>query len=332
MRQFFPGLILSLVLGLLAIGVSVLPFPPFTLLSGAHPIDSVMAAIFIGLVLNMLWTPSKAFEPGIQKSSHLLLPISIVLLGARFDLRQLMEVPYSALGLILFCIFLTFVAFYIFSKIFKLNKQMGVLLGFGTAICGSAAIVAIKPILNASKQDTTVAITIVNLLGVLAIFLFPLFGHFLQLSDVAYGLWAGTSIQAVAQVVGAGFGYSVAAGLYATLIKLVRVLMLAPCVMVLSMMQGKDAQSSGFSLSRYCPPFIIMFYILVLVSSTGILEPIKPALAFLSNFLMTIALAAIGLESSIKHLLEAGKKPLLVASVGMLVLVLVSLYFSLIIS
>ncbi len=136
-------------------------------------------------------------------------------------------------------------AAYWFGRMLKLWKRTALLIGAGTAICGNSAIVAVAPLIDATDEDLMLSMSTINLLGLPLMFLFPLAGAMLGLGDQAYGVWAGTSIHAVPQVVAAAFAFSPGAGSIATLVKLVRVALLAPFTFVLAIVYARRKRTSG---------------------------------------------------------------------------------------
>ena len=174
----------------------------------------------------------------------------------------------------------------------------------------------------------------INLFGTLAIFIFPLLGHWLHLSDLQYGIFAGTSIQAVPQVVAGGFAFSAAAGRIAVVVKLVRVVLLAPVMVLLALTQRNNHSQQTRRWYHYVPPMVIGFLIVVAINAVGLLKSItinhhvidiKYWLAELSTFLIIITMSAIGLMTNIKQLISAGPKAMNLALLSMLVLMVVSL-------
>src|SRR5262249_13194548 len=154
------------------------------------------------------------------------IPILIVLTGAGLDLTQMAVIGAKALTLTIACIALSFTVSIYVGRMFGAWRKTSILIGAGTAICCTSAIVAAAPLIDAEDEDITLAVGTVNVLGLALMFCFPVFGTLLHLSDNAFGVWAGTSIHAVPQVVAAAFAYSEPAGALATLVKLVRVTLL----------------------------------------------------------------------------------------------------------
>src|SRR5262249_11152504 len=139
-----------------------------------------------------------------------------------------------AVVVILLCLVLAMAAAWVFGRMFKVWDKTSILIGAGTAICGNSAIVAVAPMIDADDQDLFLSVGTINLLGLVMMFSAPLAGGWLGMNDQQFAVWSGTTIHAVPQVVAAGFAFSQKAGALATLVKLVRVAMLAPFLLVLA--------------------------------------------------------------------------------------------------
>jgi uncharacterized integral membrane protein (TIGR00698 family) len=209
------------------------------------------------------------------------------------------------------------------------------LIGAGTAICGTSAIVAVAPLIDAEDQDLMLSIGTVNILGLALMFLLPAAGGLLHLSNEAFGVWAGTTIHAVPQVVAAGFAYSASAGALATLVKLVRVTMLAPLLFLIGLLQARRSGSSvAIRYSRLVPPFVYGFLALALCNTLGLFPvlqfrfgnwPLADLLANLGEVLLAVSMAAMGLEVNIRFLAHTGGRAVLTGAAASLVLCVTSL-------
>src|SRR5205807_8098122 len=132
------------------------------------------------------------------------------------------------------------VLLFFLTRMLKLPRKLGVLLGVGTAICGGTAIVATAPVIEAEEKDVVFSVATVTLLGLIAMFSLPIIGHMLELSSKAFGIWAGLAIHQTPQVVAAGFAYSNEAGQTATIVKLARVCLLAPVVFLIGLVYARN--------------------------------------------------------------------------------------------
>jgi uncharacterized integral membrane protein (TIGR00698 family) len=325
----FRGFILCAGIAVLATLTQNIPLWPFTLANGTHPFEAIIIAMVFGLLIGNVWSVATSFQPGIQFSAKRLLNLAIILLGARLNLAAMMHLPSRVLMIIVLCTTSVFFVSLLFARFVRLQSSMSILIAIGSAICGSAAIAAAAPVIHADKDDIAVAITSINLLGLLAIFLFPLLGHFLHVSQTHFGIWVGASIQAVPQVVASGFAYGRVAGTVGTLVKLVRVLLLAPFILGLSLWASKHLKGIEHHAPKrwqtYLPPFVVLFFVVIIVNSLGWLSPTMISIAREgSNFLMAMALAAIGLNTRVKSLVTSGGKAVLVATFGAIVIATLS--------
>lgn len=335
------GVLLAIVVAVVSIFFSELSFWPFTI-SGRHPIEPVMLAILFGLVVSNVWKLPKAYQPGIKFSVKKILPIGIVLLGARLDFASLQRVGLEGLILGVFEIILALLVFMALGRWFKIPAKLGTLLGVGTAICGGTAIVATAPAIEAEDGDVIMSVATVTLLGLLGMFLLPVVGHLLELNEKAFGIWAGLAIHQTPQVVAAGFAYGQEAGDTATIVKLARVCLLAPVVFVIGVIYARQKAAHGRAGNRHrinylqlFPFFIIGFLGMALLKTFGLL----PQLTFeggkllnpgahqysfatlaedLSKFCIVTSMAAVGLETKLSAMKQSGWKPLGVGGVAIL--------------
>ena len=331
-----PGVALAVLVVILAYGLQKAPFPPFTVDSQTmpHPLGVSILAIVLGIVVSSLYSLPKGLVLGCKWAAAWLIPIAIVLLGAKMHFSALANV-----GVELIAIMVALMAGVIglalgLGKWFGLSRKMSYLLGVGTAICGSSAILAVAPVTQADEDDVVLSVGAVNVIGLVAMFScvgvligFPAF------SAELYGAWAGASIHAVPQVVAAGASHGEEAASIATMVKLARVSLLAPVVLLsvlwmsrMALASGGEKVSAPKKLYQYVPWFVWGFAGLALVASFQLLPdlefqhlndgPVKVSLGEIcsrsSSFLLTVAMAAIGLQVKMKSMLGTGAKVLVV--------------------
>ena len=303
-KTYLPGLLLSF--GLAAVSI---------FLGGLLPlIGSSVLAIIFGIVLNNSMKLPAAFQEGLSYSGKKLLQYSIIFLGFSMSIGQVSETGISSLRISLITILIAFLAAYLAGRFFKMNRVLTILIGFGTAICGGSAIAAASPILEADEEEIALSISTIFFFNILAVFIFPFLGHLLQMSDTFFGTWAGTAINDTSSVVAAGYTYSSSAGDLATIVKLSRALMIVPaCLIFAAYRYIKSKQSSQkTNLKQIFPWFIAWFVLASLISSLGFLPAaVIPYTKFISQWLMAMALAAIGAKVSFKQFKQAGAAPLL---------------------
>ena len=208
---------------------------------------------------------------------------------------------------------------------FGLNWKLGNLISAGTGICGGSAIAAIAPVIDADDKDIAFAMSSTFLFDMVMIALYPLMGQALGMNDIAYGIWAGTSVNDTASVVASGYAFSEAAGDFATMVKLTRTLAIIPTVITFSLIQlrlkRKEALANctdgtnlkaNFKLGKIFPWFILGFLAMSIVASLfSIPSEVVSGTKSVSKFLMVSALAAIGLNTSFAKLKKAGIRPMI---------------------
>ena len=205
-------------------------------------------------------------------------------------------------------------------KIFGLNWKLSNLISAGTGICGGSAVAAIAPVIDADDKDIAFAMSSTFLFDMVMIALYPIMGKALGMSDIAYGIWAGTSVNDTASVVASGYAFSEVAGDFATMVKLTRTIAIIPTVLVFAYigtrMKQKELKESGqgqkVNLVKIIPWFIGGFLLLAILNSVGAI-PVAACgiIKGTSKFLMVAALAAIGLGTSILDFKKAGLRPML---------------------
>ncbi|HEY2019351.1 MAG TPA: putative sulfate exporter family transporter, partial [Bryobacteraceae bacterium] len=194
-----------------AYGIHDLPFPPFRVMSASgarYPVSAAIIAMVGGvLVRNLVSLPAATIESA-KGLARRIIPVTIVLTGAGLNLTRIASVGFNALLITVACMTVAMAATLWLSRTLRVAPRTGVLIGAGTAICGTSAIVAVAPLIDAEDQDLMLSIGTVNILGLVLMFALPAAGGLLHLHDDAFGVWAGTTIHAVPQVVAAGFAYS----------------------------------------------------------------------------------------------------------------------------
>lgn len=309
-KNIFPGLLAAVIIAILA-----------KFLEDAMPIHLIGAsviAIFIGMILNAIYKPA-ALSVGLKFTSKKILKLAIILLGASLSIQTVLEV--GKLSLIVMCATLLtcFGGGYFIGKALGLNWKISNLISAGTGICGGSAIAAIAPVIDAEDTDIAYAMSATFLFDMAMIVLFPFMGHALGLSDMAYGLWAGTAVNDTSSVVAAGYAYSEAAGDFATMVKLTRTLSIIPTVLVFAYVNARVKQKEAgiqttkkVNIKNLFPYFIVGFLLLSAFKSLGFIpEPVSVTLKELSKFLMVMALGAIGYSTSFKEMKKSGIAPMI---------------------
>jgi len=309
LRSRAPGLALAVAIGVLAL-----------LLGRWVPlVGGPVFGIVLGIAVRNLFAPDARFTPGIQFGGKQVLQWSIIALGFGLSLTQVAKTGLESLWVTLITMSVAFLSAWLLGRWLGVHDKLKILIGVGTAICGGSAIAAVTPIIRSDDHDTAFAISTIFLFNVIAVLLFPLLGHLLNLSDLGFGLWAGTAINDTSSVVAAGYSYSHAAGDYATIVKLTRATLIIPICLVLAFVvaarekrRHAQAGSGGFSLARIFPWFILWFLVASGIRTVGLVPAaIQPALHMLAEFMIIVALTAIGLSANLRKMISSGARPIL---------------------
>lgn len=328
--SLIPGFMLALVIAAVARFLEgLLPI---------HLIGASVIALFIGMIIHHVHKPGAYLSPGIKFTSKKVLKFAIILLGASLSIGTILHVGRLSLTVMLFTLLTCFGGGFFIGKALGLNWKLSNLISAGTGICGGSAIAAIAPVIDAEDVDVAYAISATFLFDMAMIVLFPIMGRALNLSDMAYGLWAGTAVNDTSSVVAAGYAFSEAAGDFATMVKLTRTLSIIPTVIVFALinvrLKRKAALSAGcsgnikaqFSIKKIFPWFIIFFVLMAILNSTGIISvTLSGAMKDISKFLMVAALAAIGLNTDFREMKKSGIKPMIHGFLISLLVVIVAI-------
>lgn len=287
---------------------------------GMATFSPMILAIVIGMAFhNIVGTPSLA-RPGIAFSLRRLLRAAIVLLGFQLTAVQVASMGLRGLLIVTISLTATF-AFTVWAgRTLGVGRKLAELIAAGTSICGASAIIATNTVTEAHDEDVAYAIACVTIFGSIAMFAYPLLPSLLHLDPQAYGLWSGASIHEIAQVVAASFQNGQRAGEIGTMVKLSRVMLLAPVVIVLNMKSRLAASStSEKAVSPPVPWFVVGFIALVGLNSLVVLPAdARRAITTLTTFLLSIALAAMGLETDVSRLYAKGIRPAMLGALAFL--------------
>lgn len=307
---------------LLSAGIALAAY----VLGGAVPIvGGPVFGIVLGVLAASIRAPSALFMPGIRFAGKYLLQASIVLLGGTLQLEEVWHGGLRSLPVMLGTLAITLVAAYIFGKILGIERDLRRLLGVGTAICGGSAIAALSSVIEVDQRDVAYAISTVFLFNVAAVLTFPWIGHALNLSQLAFGLWAGTAINDTSSVVAAGFAYGHLAGTQAVIVKLTRTTLIVPIVLFYAGKRIWSARSRGESVKwiAIVPWFILWFVLAAVANSSGIVpHAAHAAITQAALALIVIALSAVGLSTDVAAIRAAGARPL---ALGLILWILIAL-------
>ncbi len=313
-----PGIVLA---GLIAtLGVGLRKVPGFSILS------PLILSILIGIAFhNLAGTPAIAKE-GVRFCLRRILRGAIILLGLQLTVSQVLEVGASGIFIIAATLISTFLFTTGFGRLIGADRKLTQLIAAGTSICGASAVIATNTVTSASEEDVAYGVACVTIFGSLSMFLYPLLPALLHLNPHLFGLWTGASIHEIAQVVAAAFQDGQSAGEFGTIAKLSRVIMLAPLVIALGWFASRKSNRTASDAKAPLPWFVFGFIALIGLNSViTIPADIKSCLGTLTVFLLSVALAAMGLETDIAKLRAKGLRPLLVGAASWIFISLFSL-------
>ncbi|WP_337053488.1 YeiH family protein [Pseudoxanthomonas sp. USHLN014] len=317
----WPGLLLALGIALAGIGLAQLPWMQHA------GLGALTLAIVLGIVLGNSVFPAMAAQAGagVDLAKGTLLRAGIVLYGLRVTFQDLMGVGLAGLAIDVAVVAGVFgAATWLGTRVLKLDRQSAMLIGAGSAICGAAAVLATEPVLKAPAHKVSVAVATVVVFGTLSMFVYPQLAPHLSLDAHTYGLYAGSTIHEVAQVVVAGRAVGEAAANAAVIEKMLRVMLLAPFLLALgAWLRRGRARADAEAIPLAIPWFALGFVAVAGFNSLQLLPPSVVAVANgLDTLLLAMAMAALGLRTQWGAIRQAGARPLLLAAVlwGLLVI------------
>lgn len=307
MTSIAGGVLLTAVVAGLAFALRLVP--------GVAIFSPMILAILIGMLFqNTVGTPLRA-RPGVLFALRRILRLAIILLGLQLTAAQVVEVGATGVAIIVATLIASFVFTTRMGRIMRVDRKLAELIAAGTSICGASAIVATNTVTRAHDEDVAYAVASVTVFGSLSMFLYPLLFSVVHLAPRAYGLWAGSSIHEIAQVVAAAFQAGSDAGTFGTIAKLSRVMLLAPLVLTLGWMTARRSAHGGPRSRVPMPWFVLGFLALVALNSVVTIDPAtKSWIVLVTTFLLSMALAAMGLETDIRKLRAKGVRPLLLGA------------------
>ena len=304
-------------------------------LSDHYGAPLTLMALLVGLALNFLGSDERLVA-GLAFASRTLLRVGIVLVGVRVTLSQIASLGPSALLVTMAIIAATIGIAVLVARRLKLGAPFGVLAGGAVAICGASAAMAFASLLGerrVSSAQLTLTLVGISAASALAMFLYPIIAHHSGLHDSQAGYMLGASIHDVAQALGAGYAFSAAAGQTATIVKLTRVALLAPALAVVAIFFPPEAEAEAEAEAGKRPPilpwFVIGFFVLAVVNSTGVIPaPVASGAQQLAAACLACAVAATGIRSPMATLMKTGGKPLIVIAAASLTALLLAFAFA----
>jgi uncharacterized integral membrane protein (TIGR00698 family) len=318
--RLLPGLLLSGVIAYGAIALGKLEWMQ------SHGMSALTLAIMLGIVLgnSVYGRLAPTCGAGVAFSKQTLLRLGIILYGFRLTFQDIGQVGLAGIAIDALVLASTFgLAMFLGTKVFKLERNSAILIGAGSSICGAAAVMATEPVVKGRSEEVTVAVSTVVVFGTIAIFLYPLLYRWnlgwqvLGATPTAFGVYIGSTVHEVAQVVAAGKSIGQEAANAAVIAKMVRVMMLAPFLVILSavLARGKAKAAGRDKATKLAIPWFAFIFIgVVAFNSLGLLPASAVAtITDIDTALLAMAMAALGLTTHMSAIRRAGIKPLLLA-------------------
>lgn len=333
-----PGVLLCGAITAVAIGLQT----AMTTLFYHAWLEALVLAILLGMAVRTVWWPGDLWKSGIGFSAKSLLEIAIVLLGASVSAEAVFAAgPILIVG-IMGVVAIAIVASYGLGRLFGLPCRMAILIACGNSICGNSAIAAVAPVIGADGEDVAASISFTAVLGVLVVLALPLLATFLDMSPRSFGVFAGLTVYAVPQVLAATAPISSLSVQVGTIVKLVRVLMLGPVVLALSLLYNRLGRHSNYPivddnaprhpsgvrppLHHLVPWFIVGFLAVAAVRSAGLIpEAALHPLSVAATWLTIVSMAALGLGVDVRVVARAGPRIIGVVTLSLVALGLIAL-------
>lgn len=329
LRRLSPGILLCIAITIVAIVLQAVEVH----FAGQTYLEALVLAILLGVVIRTAWTPAKRFVPGIAFSAKFLLEVAVVMLGASVSVATVLALGPILLVGIASVVAIALGSSFIICRGLGLPLRMAILIACGNSICGNSAIAAVAPVIGADGDDIAASISFTAVLGVVVVLTLPLLVPILQLSLTQYGVLAGLTVYAVPQVLAATLPIGALSNQVGTVIKLVRVLMLGPVVLGLSLL-ARDlradprldrANRRSPDLHELVPWFITGFLVVLIVRSLGLIpQSVLPTVTHVAAILTTISMAALGLGVDVRVVAKSGMRVTLAVTVSLIILGLIS--------
>src|SRR2546422_2325137 len=293
-------------------------------------IEYVLWAILIGLAISNTVGVPEIFRAGVA-TYDFWLKAGIVLLGARFLLGDVLKLGGVSLTLVAIELAVAIAIMTLLGRWFRLKPKLTSLLAVGSSICGVSAIIAAKGAIEADDDDATFAIAAILALGAFGLFAYPAIGHFLHMSDHAFGVWAGLAVDNTAEAAAAGAIYSDAAGKVAVLTKATRNAMIGFVVLGYAVYwasrgQAKTVEGKAAFLWQKFPKFVLGFLFVSLLATFQVFDKTQVAsLANLSRWAFLLTFAGVGLKTDFREIKRQGVRPFVVGALAELTITVVTL-------
>ena len=296
------------------------------------PVGTLCLALLVGMAWRATFGEIQGTAPGIKVAAKTLLRLGIVLLGVRLNYALVATAGPGVLALDLAVVVVGISGIAWLARRVGLPRDVGILMAVGTGICGASAVVAAGTVIKAKEEDTTAGVALMGLLGTLGVFAYAALGPWLHLPEATMGVMVGSTLHEVAQVAAAAFNFGPACVDVATMVKLTRVVLLAPALIVVGAIhqRAQAAEVGRVTYSWREPPvpwFVIGFLVVGVFNTLGVLTPVQAHVTTASVLLMAIAMAAMGLNTDWAMLKRLGWKALAVGWLGFMGLVALAATF-----
>lgn len=280
-------------------------------------------AVVSGVLLSLRLHGRASLRPGVRFASRYVLQMSVVLLGLGLSISEVAKVGVSSLPVLLGSLAAALGVGLVVGKLFGLDRDLRLLISVGTGICGASAIAATSATIGAAEVDISYAIATIFTFNVAAVLTFPTLGHLLGMSPHGFGLFAGTAVNDLSSVVAAANIFAGASVGYAVIVKLTRTLMIVPITVASAISRHRSSRDDADAplhvwsiVRRGLPPFLLFFIVAVVVNSILPLPSVLHShIGVISSFMITVALAAIGLSTDVAGIRRAGVRPLLLGAI-----------------
>ena len=313
--EILPGVFLTSIVAGTAFAVRLLP--------GMSNFSPMILSMIIGIAFHNTVGTAAWAKVGVAFSLRRLLRGAIILLGLQLTASQVIEIGGRGLGIIAATLLAAFVFTVWMGKLLGVEPKLAQLIAAGTSICGASAVIATNTVTDAPDEDVAYAVACVTVFGSAAMFTYPLLPGLLHLDPHAFGLWAGASIHEIAQVVAVAFQDGQKAGQFATIAKLSRVMLLAPMVIVIGLMGAHEIHrksEAGAAMARPPVPWFVLGFVALMGVNSVVTIPAdaKARIVAATTFLLSVALAAMGLETDIGKVAAKGFRPALLGAFAFL--------------
>lgn len=283
-----------------------------------------LSPLIVGIILGMLYANSlrnnlpDTWVPGIKFCSKQILRLGIILYGFRLTFQSVIAVGMEAVVIDVIIVAVTLFLGLAFGRLFKMDKDITLLTATGSAICGAAAVLGAESVIKPQPYKSAVAVSTVVIFGTVAMFVYPLLysSGFFSLEETEMGVYTGSTLHEVAHVVGAGNAMGETISDTAVIVKMIRVMLLAPVLLIMSFfIRGRQDGNEGGKRKIAVPWFAFGFIAVIGFNSLNLLP--LPVVAFINGFdtfLLTMAMTALGAETSIEKFRQAGARPFLLAA------------------